>query len=173
MLSETPGCRIILAFNALPVLPAPKMKGSARTQNSLFSGLRGRFKAYTLHLAKLMYHQLIWRYSTGRFAKPYPGGPQFPLNYEPAPGSNHLLSYIVKLLPNDWQGVYNHPVYFLETFVDTELFKGTCYKAANWRYLGLTTGRGKNDHTKKPNRSIKAVWGYPLCKNFRNLLQFE
>jgi len=83
------------------------------------------------------------------------------------------LSCIVKLLPNDWQGVYNHPVYFLETFVDTELFKGTCYKAANWKYLGLTTGRGKNDHTKKPNRSIKAVWGYPLCKNFQKLLQYE
>ena len=87
--------------------------------------------------------------------------------------ASHLLSCIVKLLPNDWQGVYNHPVYFLETFVDTELFKGTCYKAANWKYLGLTTGRGKNDHTKKPNRSIKAVWGYPLCKNFQKLLQYE
>ena len=87
--------------------------------------------------------------------------------------ASHLLSCIVKLLPCDWQRVYNHPIYFLETFVDTERFKGTCYKAANWKYLGLTTGRGKNDNTKKPNRSIKAVWGYPLCKNFRNFLQFE
>jgi len=87
--------------------------------------------------------------------------------------ASHLLGCIVKALFCDWQRVYNHPVYFLETFVDTERFKGICYKAANWKYLGLTTGRGKNDHTNKPNRSIKAVWGYPLCKNFRELLQFE
>ena len=66
--------------------------------------------------------------------------------------------------------MYNHPIYFLETFVDTQLFAGTCYKVANWIYLGLTTGRGKNDHTNKPNRSIKAVWGYPLIKDFREKL---
>ncbi len=59
---------------------------------------------------------------------------------------------------------------FLETFVDKERFAGTCYKAANWIYLGDTTGRGKNDHTYKPNRSIKAVWGYPLSRDFRSLL---
>jgi len=85
--------------------------------------------------------------------------------------ASHLLSCISKVLPQDWQRIYNHPVYFLETFVDTERFQGTCYRAANWIYLGKTTGRGKNDQTKKPNRSIKAVWGYPLCKDFRKLLQ--
>ena len=85
--------------------------------------------------------------------------------------ASHLLSCIAKLLPKDWQRIYNHPVYFLETFVDTERFQGTCYSASNWTHLGKTTGRGKNDHTKKPNRSIKAVWGCPLCKDFRKLLQ--
>lgn len=85
--------------------------------------------------------------------------------------ASHLLSSIARILPKDWQTIYNHPIYFLETFVDTERFKGTCYRAANWIYLGETTGRGKNDQTMKPNRSLKAVWGYPLCKNFRNLLQ--
>lgn len=84
--------------------------------------------------------------------------------------ASHILSRIVKRLPLDWQNYYKHPIYFLETFVDTERFKGTCYKAANWRYLGLTTGRGKNDQTNKANRSIKAVWGYPLHKNFRQVL---
>jgi hypothetical protein len=74
---------------------------------------------------------------------------------------------MAKRLPIDWQRLYQHPVYFQETFVDLERFKGTCYKAANWLYLGKTTGRGKNDHTNKPNRSIKAVWGYPLCRDFR------
>ena len=85
--------------------------------------------------------------------------------------ASHLLSSMARILPRDWQLIYNHPVYFLETFVDTERFQGTCYRAANWIYLGVTTGRGKNDQTKKPNRSIKAVWGYPLRRNFRKLLQ--
>jgi hypothetical protein len=81
--------------------------------------------------------------------------------------ASHLLGQMAKWLPLDWQQVYQHPVYFQETFVDLERFKGTCYKASNWIFLGKTTGRGKNDHTKKPNRSIKAVWGYPLCRDFR------
>jgi hypothetical protein len=77
---------------------------------------------------------------------------------------------MARALPEDWQRVYNHRVYYLETFVDKEKFSGTCYKAANWIYLGDTTGRGKNDLTKKPNRSIKAVLGYPLAKDFRKYL---
>ncbi|MHA2389866.1 MAG: DUF4338 domain-containing protein [Candidatus Hodarchaeales archaeon] len=84
--------------------------------------------------------------------------------------ASHLLSQCGKAISYDWQKLYNHPVYFLETFVDTERFKGTCYRAANWTYLGKTTGRGKNDQTGKANRSIKAVWGYPLTKNFKELL---
>jgi len=85
--------------------------------------------------------------------------------------ASHILGRIAKVLPVDWQRVYNHRIYFLETFVDTERFKGTCYKAANWIYLGDTTGRGKNDQTHKANRSIKAVWGYPLSRDFREVLQ--
>jgi hypothetical protein len=81
--------------------------------------------------------------------------------------ASHLLGRMAKRLPTDWQRHYQHPVYFQETLVDLERFKGTCYKAANWLYLGKTTGRGKNDHTYKPNRSIKAVWGNPLCRDFR------
>jgi len=85
--------------------------------------------------------------------------------------ASHLLGRIARVVSTDWQRVYNHSVYFLETFVDTQRFKGTCYQAANWIYLGETTGRGKNDQTHKPNRSIKAVWGYPLSKDFREVLQ--
>jgi hypothetical protein len=81
--------------------------------------------------------------------------------------ASHLLGQMAKRLSTDWQRLYQHPVYFQETFVDLERFRGTCYKAASWLYLGKTTGRGKNDQTKKPNRSIKAVWGYPLCRDFR------
>jgi len=84
--------------------------------------------------------------------------------------ASHILARMAKILYEDWQAIYRHPIYFLETFVDKQRFAGTCYKAANWIYLGDTTGRGKNDQTNKVNRSIKAVWGYPLGKHFRTLL---
>lgn len=81
--------------------------------------------------------------------------------------ASHILGRISRMLAKDWQTLYNHRVYYLETFVDKERFAGTCYKAANWIYLGDTTGRGKDDKTHRPNRSIKAVWGYPLDKKFK------
>jgi len=84
--------------------------------------------------------------------------------------ASYILSQMARILPRDWRKQYNHPVYYLETFVDKTLFSGVCYKAANWIYLGDTTGRGKNDQTNKPNRSIKAVWGLPLSKDFRERL---
>jgi hypothetical protein len=84
--------------------------------------------------------------------------------------ASHILAQMAKALSADWQRVYNHRIYYLETFVDKERFAGSCYKAANWIYLGDTTGRGKNDQSKKANRSIKAVYGYPLIKDFRRHL---
>jgi hypothetical protein len=84
--------------------------------------------------------------------------------------ASHILAQMAKVLPVDWQRVYNHGIYYLETFVDKQRFAGSCYKAANWIYLGDTTGRGKNDQSKKVNRSIKAVFGYPLSKDFRRHL---
>jgi hypothetical protein len=84
--------------------------------------------------------------------------------------ASHILSRIAKLISRDWERLYGHPIYFLETFVDPDRFRGTCYRAANWVALGLTTGRGKNDQTHRPNRSIKVVLGYPLTRRFRQLL---
>jgi len=81
--------------------------------------------------------------------------------------ASHILGRMTKILARDWRRIYNHPICYLETFVDKTRFSGTCYRAANWIYLGDTTGRGKNDHTHKANRSIKAVWGYPLIRDFR------
>ena len=85
--------------------------------------------------------------------------------------ASHILGCMAKMLSQDWERVYGHPIYFLETFVDPERFPGTCYRAANWVLLGRTTGRGKNDQTNRPNRSIKEVLGYPLERRFRQLLQ--
>jgi hypothetical protein len=84
--------------------------------------------------------------------------------------ASHLLSRVVKILSADWEQLYHHPVHFIETFVNTPRYKGTCYRAANWVYMGKTTGRGKDDQTNKPNRPVKEVLGYPLVKNFREKL---
>jgi len=82
--------------------------------------------------------------------------------------ASHLLGLMAKNISRDWEKIYSHPLYLLETFVDTELFSGTCYKAANWQYLGDTTGRGKNEKNHMKTRSIKAIWGYPLTRDFRS-----
>ena len=88
--------------------------------------------------------------------------------------ASYLLGRIARRIFHDWQKVYHHDVVWLETFVDPERgFEGTCYKAANWIYLGQTTGRGKNDHTHRINRSLKLVFGYPLRRNFREALYGE
>ena len=85
--------------------------------------------------------------------------------------ASHILGKMTSQLSQDWERMYGHPVYFAETFIDPGRFRGTCYRAANWKFLGLTTGRGKNDHTYKPNRPIKEVLGLPLTPRFRELLQ--
>jgi Domain of unknown function (DUF4338) len=84
--------------------------------------------------------------------------------------ASYILSRMAGRLSADWERVYGHPIYFLETFIDPQRFRGTCYRAANWVLLGRTTGRGKDDQTNRPNRSIKEVLGYPLTRRFRQLL---
>jgi len=84
--------------------------------------------------------------------------------------ASHLLGRMSRQLSNDWERVYAHPIYFTETFVDTERNRGTCYRAANWTHLGLTKGRGKADQTHQQNRSLKHVFGYPLVHDFRRRL---
>ncbi|HUG25681.1 DUF4338 domain-containing protein [Piscinibacter sp.] len=84
--------------------------------------------------------------------------------------ASHILGRMARMLSADWQRLYAHPVYFVETFIDPQRFAGTCYRAANWKVLGQTTGRGKDAPTRAVNRSIKQVLGYPLVKDFRQRL---
>ncbi len=84
--------------------------------------------------------------------------------------ASSLLGRMARALPGEWQQVYGHPVWFAETFVHPAKFRGTCYRAANWIWLGRTTGRGKDDQTSLPNRPLKDVLGYPLTRRFRDLL---
>jgi len=85
--------------------------------------------------------------------------------------ASHILGRMARQISQDWERIYGHPIYFLETFIDPERFRGTCYRAANWMVLGRTTGRGKDDQTHRPNRSIKEVLGLPLHRRFHKLLQ--
>jgi hypothetical protein len=84
--------------------------------------------------------------------------------------ASHLLGRMTRELSAAWSQVYDHPVYFAETFIDPTRFRGTCYRAANWLELGQTQGRGKDDLTHRPNRTLKTILGLPLCRDFRERL---
>ena len=84
--------------------------------------------------------------------------------------ASHILGRMAGMVPRDWERIYGHRIYYLETFIDPERSRGTCYWAANWIALGLTTGRGKASNSHPPNRSLKRVLGYPLEKQFRRRL---
>jgi hypothetical protein len=84
--------------------------------------------------------------------------------------ASHILAKATRTLSQEWERMYGHPIYFAETFIDPGRFRGTCYRAANWILMGQTTGRGKDDHTNRPNRPVKEVLGLPLTSRFRELL---
>lgn len=84
--------------------------------------------------------------------------------------ASHLLSLSIKLVPQDWSKRYRERIYLLETFVERERFKGTCYKAANWICLGSTKGSAKRGSFHHYHGNIKDIWVYPLGKDFREKL---
>jgi hypothetical protein len=84
--------------------------------------------------------------------------------------ASKILSMLAHRLCDDWEAQYNIRPVLLETFVDTERFTGTCYKAANWIYVGQTKGRGKLGPSGKQSVPIKDIWLYPLCRQFKQRL---
>ena len=84
--------------------------------------------------------------------------------------ASHILGQITRRIASDWQLKYGHPVQLLETFVEKDRFKGTCYKAANWICVGETTGRSRNDRYNKMSVPIKNIYLFPLNKRFREVL---
>ena len=87
--------------------------------------------------------------------------------------ASKALSLAVQQIQEDWLREYCYAPVLLETFVDLEHFKGTCYKAANWTYLGETQGRGRADRKKEYALSKKAIFIYPLQKDFKAVLKGE
>lgn len=81
-----------------------------------------------------------------------------------------ILAQAARTLPDHWQEVYGYRPVLLETFVEKQRFLGTCYKAANWVYLGQTQGRGKLGPAGKQSVPIKDLWVYPLDRHFRDPL---
>ena len=76
--------------------------------------------------------------------------------------ASHLLGKVAGRLLADWQHKYGHPIYLLESFVEQPRFSGTCYRAAGWVPVGLTTGRTRNDAGRKPRVARKALYLKPL-----------
>ena len=119
-------------------------------------GPRDRFIGWTPAVRRAHLHLLA--YNTRFLILPWVKVPHL---------ASHMLGRIARRISADWQQLYGHPVHYLETFVDRERFKGTCYRAANWVHLGQTTGRGIKEKTRKVTRSLKDVLGYPLSGDFR------
>ena len=87
--------------------------------------------------------------------------------------ASHVLGKVARRISSDWINRYSHPIYMLETFVEKERFRGTCYKAANWVYVGESKGRSRNDRYKTLKVPIKDIYLYPLVKKFQELLGHE
>jgi hypothetical protein len=86
----------------------------------------------------------------------------------------HLASWIqghvLRRLSADWQRKYGHPIALVETFVERDRFVGTSYRAANWRRLGATTGRSRQDRYTTLHVPVKDVYVYALCADVRTVL---
>lgn len=85
--------------------------------------------------------------------------------------ASYILSLISKRVKQDWIERYGHPVYLLETFVERDRFVGTCYKAANWKKVGQTKGRTRNDRYTTLEQPIKDIYLYPLVRSYQKILQ--
>ena len=84
--------------------------------------------------------------------------------------ASKILALIARRIGDDWHARYGYRLYLLETFVECDRFKGTCYRAANWQYLGRTCGRGKMDRYNTCKLPLKDIYIYPLMLNWKNAL---
>ena len=84
--------------------------------------------------------------------------------------ASHILGHIMRRIQRDWINKYAHPIHMVETFVERDRFKGTCYKAANWLCVGQTKGRSRQDRYTKLSVPVKDILLYSLTKNFKQAL---
>lgn len=87
--------------------------------------------------------------------------------------ASHVLSQVGRRIDQDWQQRYGHPIHLLETFVQPDRFRGTCYQAANWIHVGQTTGRTRQSQRHRDNAvhaPVKDIYLYPLTADARHRL---
>ena len=84
--------------------------------------------------------------------------------------ASHLLGRIMRRLRADWQAKYAHPIHLVETFTQADRFRGSCYRAANWIWVGRTRGRSRQDRYQTLRVPVKDIYLYPLIPNFREEL---
>lgn len=84
--------------------------------------------------------------------------------------ASRALALVTRRLADDWQRRYAYRPVLIETFIEEQRFRGTCYQAANWRCLGKTQGRGKLDWAHRRAVPVKSIWIYPLATDFRQRL---
>ena len=84
--------------------------------------------------------------------------------------ASHVLSLATKQIGDDWVDVYKYRPVLIETFVDTTRYNGACYRAANWKYLGKTKGRGHFDPKHECKETIKDIFAYPLTADWQHTL---
>jgi hypothetical protein len=82
-----------------------------------------------------------------------------------------IWGQVHRRLASDWEAKYGHRVVLLETFVESPRLGGTVYRAANWRRVGRTTGRTRQDRHTRIQVAVKDIYVYPLCRRFREVLQ--
>lgn len=82
-----------------------------------------------------------------------------------------ILGRVARRIARDWQAKYGHPLVLLETFVEAQRFRGTVYRAANWRRVGQTAGRTRQDRHNCIQVAVKDIYVYPLRRGFREALQ--
>lgn len=84
--------------------------------------------------------------------------------------ASKILAIAARRIADDWEKLYGYRVFLLETFVECDRFRGTCYRAANWQCLGKTQGRGKMDRYNKYELPVKGIYVYPLTKEWKGKL---
>lgn len=84
--------------------------------------------------------------------------------------ASHVLSLAASIVPQDWLRIYGIELYLLESFVDPSRFKGTCYKAANWIYLGQSQGSSKSGNRYFFHGQAKDIYVLPVTRDFREKL---
>lgn len=84
--------------------------------------------------------------------------------------ASHVLGQLARRLRADWEDRWGYRPVLLETFVDPQRFRGTCYRAAGWQELGLTRGGGLRRPGRRYTSTAKRIFVRPLVREFRRQL---